>query len=844
MPEKYDINGNPIFSPIELVLTPTLEPAVVVASPTTARGKYVLAKKNLQAAKEEHKEIKRDIKQYLDEHGIFRTDEQIQPFVDRVNNSASIIGSRQDFKKARDAYYSELNNPNGLLPQLYRYWSRHHGYQSKQAEDDFHFGSGADIIDLSRNVQRLTPTSTQSTALFNEFVESKYPSVLTAETYKNSPNRIIGDMSKFPAKNVSVYGGIEDGKFRLDSLRNFNDATTVIPARNIKAGTPMISSIQIGREGSPERSQVYRDWDKIDELWNLRENSLVNEGNLLREYWSDPGVQEGIVQEIHELNEGNKYLRGLLESGNNSGPQHRHYIRQGIRSNKRDIKRLMGVAEGKMPNYFLFDLFAQKPNLAKRYPRPMSEIQTSQYFQDAEPAAYTFTDTEGNKHFVSEYNASVLDGKTVIGNPNGSVFIGKLQDISRPQLDSLNAYLKDNPSWIMRTDLGSFDQYRLDNPSLDTYLKQYYEHPKANDPNVYTVGTTEPNKLWNKANGGLISRLNKHYNGDRSKIIQAMQYARGGFKRDAATDAGDQYYDIVRQRRNSVFNALMRAGMNPDDAARLAPMIVTQQTMEGGWVLNRKDNNYGGMKSAGKTIAFDSEDDFQDAYIKMLDSKWHNGRAVENSWRSARDLDDWARILNREDLGLATKEAWEKYNKGKQGNDFVYLYAPQWENNNKPYREHLKKTEDRTAAYLKMVDADEPYSSLVPKQEQPVAPVVTPKKTTTMPGMFRALIPTSVQKLLNSRDAGGLLLTDYASGGRIHIAPSKKGTFTAAAKKHGKSVQAFASQVLANKENYSPAMIKKANFARNFGGHKHSDGGLIERYGIDKVRAAMQKVKR
>ena len=49
----------------------------------------------------------------------------------------------------------------------------------------------------------------------------------------------------------------------------------------------------------------------------------------------------------------------------------------------------------------------------------------------------------------------------------------------------------------------------------------------------------------------------------------------------------------------------------------------------------------------------------------------------------------------------------------------------------------------------------------------------------------------------------------------IHIAPSKRGTFTAAATKHGMSVQGFASRVLANKENYSPAMVKKANFAKN-----------------------------
>lgn len=67
--------------------------------------------------------------------------------------------------------------------------------------------------------------------------------------------------------------------------------------------------------------------------------------------------------------------------------------------------------------------------------------------------------------------------------------------------------------------------------------------------------------------------------------------------------------------------------------------------------------------------------------------------------------------------------------------------------------------------------------------------------------------------------------TSFSDGGSIHIDPSKKGTFTAAAKKHGMGVQEFASRVLANKENYSPAMVKKANFARNaskwhgYGGH-------------------------
>lgn len=50
---------------------------------------------------------------------------------------------------------------------------------------------------------------------------------------------------------------------------------------------------------------------------------------------------------------------------------------------------------------------------------------------------------------------------------------------------------------------------------------------------------------------------------------------------------------------------------------------------------------------------------------------------------------------------------------------------------------------------------------------------------------------------------------------KIHIKKSKEGTFTAAAKKRGLGVQEFAAKVHANPENYSPAMRKKANFARN-----------------------------
>ena len=70
-------------------------------------------------------------------------------------------------------------------------------------------------------------------------------------------------------------------------------------------------------------------------------------------------------------------------------------------------------------------------------------------------------------------------------------------------------------------------------------------------------------------------------------------------------------------------------------------------------------------------------------------------------------------------------------------------------------------------------------------------------------------------------------INQFAEGGKIHIKPSKKGTFTAAASRHNMRVQEFASKVLANPEDYSPAMRKKANFARNASKWKHDDGGHL-----------------
>ncbi len=50
---------------------------------------------------------------------------------------------------------------------------------------------------------------------------------------------------------------------------------------------------------------------------------------------------------------------------------------------------------------------------------------------------------------------------------------------------------------------------------------------------------------------------------------------------------------------------------------------------------------------------------------------------------------------------------------------------------------------------------------------------------------------------------------------KIYIKPSKRGSFTRAAKKRGMSVKEFARKVKANPSRYSKAMVKKAIFALN-----------------------------
>ena len=76
-------------------------------------------------------------------------------------------------------------------------------------------------------------------------------------------------------------------------------------------------------------------------------------------------------------------------------------------------------------------------------------------------------------------------------------------------------------------------------------------------------------------------------------------------------------------------------------------------------------------------------------------------------------------------------------------------------------------------------------------------------------------------------------MNTFATGGKIHINPENKGKFTESANRADMGVQEFASHVLANKEDYSPTQVKRANFARNAKKFKHAFGGDLLTHGAD-----------
>lgn len=94
------------------------------------------------------------------------------------------------------------------------------------------------------------------------------------------------------------------------------------------------------------------------------------------------------------------------------------------------------------------------------------------------------------------------------------------------------------------------------------------------------------------------------------------------YKYGDTASSGDRYYDVIESRHNGISNAMRQRGFKEHEIQRLAPFLTVQTILEGGYRLNRPDNNFGGMliPHTYDKMQFKSPEEFYLAYIDNLDN--------------------------------------------------------------------------------------------------------------------------------------------------------------------------------------------------------------------------------
>lgn len=174
---------------------------------------------------------------------------------------------------------------------------------------------------------------------------------------------------------------------------------------------------------------------------------------------------------------------------------------------------------------------------------------------------------------------------------------------------------------------------------------------------------------------------------EKSKLSKTIGPFSKNYNTWSVGDYGDSRYDVIESRYRGIHNALKNRNFSDEDIDRLMPMLLTQNILEGGWQLNRKDNNFGGMMithsdSSQERMKFNTPEEFYSAYIDNLDDKWGDKTLGDGKgWRNAKDIYDYAKIINHEDLGLHTEKQYNDYI-AQHPNTPIYLYTPEWKNGN------------------------------------------------------------------------------------------------------------------------------------------------------------------
>lgn len=226
--------------------------------------------------------------------------------------------------------------------------------------------------------------------------------------------------------------------------------------------------------------------------------------------------------------------------------------------------------------------------------------------------------------------------------------------------------------------------------------------------------------------------------------------------------------------------------------------------------------------------------------------------------------DEWLKNAPRVRPGVVDAYAWNNFEKGSKGHGDAYRRLTKL---NKEEPSSLKNQVPFNMSFFS--DGDSKLKTFYTRYNKPTQPVVLDKKSeptgimkllqkqaalqepepeiTPAQKTYRPVTPEGDSKIVNTpygynikqyRDTTGKITREEyydqegkqiemkQQGGSIKIKKSHEGLFTKEASSAGYGVQEFANHILANKDHYSPEVVKRASFAHNAAGWKQTGGEM------------------
>lgn len=122
---------------------------------------------------------------------------------------------------------------------------------------DYFFPKPLGVMDLSNaSFEQITdPNKYYQHILVNDFVESNLNNIRLAKDFYNTADTLIGD-NLIPLSNMPLFAGVENEKFKIDSLHNFNQYTTVVPVRSRNRPGGYVEIIPGSPDSIPEQMYI------------------------------------------------------------------------------------------------------------------------------------------------------------------------------------------------------------------------------------------------------------------------------------------------------------------------------------------------------------------------------------------------------------------------------------------------------------------------------------------------------------------------------------------------------------------------------------------------------------